>query len=66
MHRPSTLALKCPVCHRDVAPMPIEGIAEQALQARDLFIRHADRQHGVGELDALMFYAEALRRRAKL
>jgi len=38
---------------------------EQANQARDLFIRHADRQHGVGELDGLMFYAEALRRRSR-
>jgi len=45
--------------------VPAAGIETEALKARDLFIRHADRQHGVGELEGLLFYAEALRRRAQ-
>ena len=64
MQRPLLNALKCPVCHREIAPVPGPGVESEALKARDLFIRHADRQHGVGELEGLLHYAEALRRRA--
>lgn len=56
--------LKCPVCHREVA----QGFARQdlaaAAEARNRFVQHAGRQHGVGELDALLYFAEALRRHA--
>jgi hypothetical protein len=54
-------ALKCPLCHRDVAPAPTPG-ANDSERARGLFIEHVTGHHQASELDALLHLAEALRR----
>jgi hypothetical protein len=55
--------LRCPVCHREVALAPTAGDETDAQRARDLFVEHAELLHGASEMDGLLFYAEAVRRK---
>lgn len=56
--------LRCPVCNREVAMPFARQDRQSAGQARQQFLSHAERQHGVGEVDALLYFAEAIRRKA--
>ena len=55
-------ALACPLCRRDVAPAPAAANATDTERSRTLFIKHVTEHHHASELDALLHFAEALRR----
>jgi len=55
-------ALVCPLCRREVAPAPAQGALVETERARTLFVQHATGHHQASELDALLHFAEALRR----
>jgi hypothetical protein len=59
------IVLKCPACQRVVAPAFGEADPEAARVSREMFLKHIERTHGFGEVDGLLYFAEALRRHAK-
>lgn len=54
--------LACPLCRREVAPAPATSSAKDTEQARAIFVKHVTGHHQASELDALLHFAEALRR----
>jgi hypothetical protein len=54
--------LKCPVCNRDVVPAPLSHSEADAEKARERFVNHAREVHHTSDLQALLYFAEALRR----
>ena len=56
--------LCCPVCRREVARRPGSGLLAEAQRASELFVKHAERQHGTSAVNGLLYFAEAMRRAA--